>query len=726
MAGFSFRNKFDCLSAQCYFRFVAVVWTLAVAISLTIEYRNFTELLAGHGILWLAGLCCIAFGARRLRRIEKELSRAEMAFRRSQELSSIVLESTNDAIAIINVADYTIVSANSVFLKDYGCTEEEVLGKTCYAVTHNRSEVCVPPDDRCPLLQTVATGGSALEEHCHFGSDGAKHYEEVATYPIRDAEGDLTQVLHVARDITARKLSEERLRDSEARYRTIFENTGTATTIIEEDFGISMVNKEFEKLSGYRKEEIEGVKRWSDLIVIDDLPRILEYQRQHRLAPDVDPQVCEFRMLDKEGRVRVLAGSCSIIPGTDRLVGSYLDVTEQRVTEEALQKSRAILALAQRIAQLGSWEWDVEANVLNWSNEMFRIYGVKPAEFPVTYESFIHAVHPGDREAVNRGINEALYACKGFGMDFRIILPNGAERTVYGQGEVTFAEDGKPLRMVGTTQDITWRKEAAEALRHSEEKFSKAFQASPDWIVITRAVDGCYIDVNDAFLAITGFRREEVIGRNSVELGIWLAPQARISMLKILNDNGMVRNLETHFRMENGETRAMLWSADVIEYGGEACLIAIARDVSPQRALENELLESRTQLSIKHEELKNVFLQMETIRRDWEQTLDCISDMFILADQDDRIRRFNRALEMFTGKAHRDIVGRVWQEFLAEHGLAANVAEPGEELRHGQTGRWFVLNHYAFTDTEGNGLARNVVIIHDATTENQVPSCPPE
>jgi PAS domain S-box-containing protein len=187
-----------------------------------------------------------------------------------------------------------------------------------------------------------------------------------------------------------------------------------------------------------------------------------------------------------------------------------------------------------------------------------------------------------------------------------------------------------------------------------------------------------------------------------------------------------VRNLETHFRMKNGESRTMLWSADVIEYGGEACLIAIARDVSPQRALEKELLESQIQLSIKHKELINVFMQMETIRREWEQTLDCISDMFILADQDDRIRRFNRALEMFTGLAHRDIVGRIWQEFLAEHGLAANVATPGKELCHGRTGRRYVLNHYAFTDSDGNGLARNVVIIHDATTENQLSPCSPE
>jgi PAS domain S-box-containing protein len=176
-----------------------------------------------------------------------------------------------------------------------------------------------------------------------------------------------------------------------------------------------------------------------------------------------------------------------------------------------------------------------------------------------------------------------------------------------------------------------------------------------------------------------------------------------------------VRNLDVRFRVKSGEIRELLWSADVIEYRGEACLIAISRDVTDQRHLEKELLESDARLYMKHEELKNLFHQMEGIRREWEETMDCISDMFILSDQWGKIRRFNRAVETFTGMAHRDIVGRDCFPFLEEHGLKRHLDAPGVELLHEESGKRFVLKRYAFPTTEVDGSTREVVIINDTT-----------
>jgi PAS domain S-box-containing protein len=106
---------------------------------------------------------------------------------------------------------------------------------------------------------------------------------------------------------------------------------------------------------------------------------------------------------------------------------------------------------------------------------------------------------------------------------------------------------------------------------------------------------------------------------------------------------------------------------------------------------------------------------MEGIRREWEETMDCISDMFILADQWGRIRRFNRAVETFTGKAHRDIVGRECFAFLEEAGLKAHLQTPGVEQFHEASGKWLVLKRYAFPTAEVDGSTREVVIINDNT-----------
>lgn len=692
---------------------------ISVSISLepflAIERDHLLPLVVGHVFVYLFGIAGLGIGVVRIRSSENERIRVEDALRRALELSGIVLDATHDAICIIDAADFKIVGANHVFLKEVGMNEEDVLGKTCHGATHNSCEPCAPPDHTCPLQATISTGTGSVAEHIHYSKQGEKLYVEVSTYPIFDGLGKINRVLHVARDISERKRAEESLRESENRYRAIFENTGAATIIVDEDATIFMANKEFEQLSGYFKEEVDGVKCWTDFVCRDDLDKMLEYHRLRRLDPDAAPRNYEFRFLAAGNTVKDVSANWTMIPGTNKSVGSFLDITGHKRIEEALRESEASLATAQKIAHLGSWEWDVEADAFKWSDEMYRICGMDPRVFMVTYEAFLDMVHPLDKEAVNRAVNESLYAQKAYRIDYRIVLPDGSVRMVDGQGEVTFDEAGKPIRMVGTTQDVTWRKEAEEALRKSEEKFSKAFHASPDWIVITNAADGKYIEVNEAFLEITGYGRDEVIGRTSIEMGIWFDPRDRILMLKLLNEHGLVRNLEVSFCIKSGELRTMLWSADVIEYNNTACLIAIARDVTEQRHLEKELLKSQAQLYMKHEELKNLFNQMETIRREWEQTLDCIADMFILTDHEGRIKRFNRAVEDFTGKTHRDIVGREWGAFLAEHGLQANADKPGVEIYNGSADKWLVFNLYPYSDPFGTGNTGVVITIHDAS-----------
>ncbi len=144
---------------------------------------------------------------------------------------------------------------------------------------------------------------------------------------------------------------------------------------------------------------------------------------------------------------------------------------------------------------------------------------------------------------------------------------------------------------LGYFMDNTEHERAKEALQLSEEKFNKAFRSSPEWFVITTLEDGFYLDVNDAFLRTTGYRRDEVIGRTSKELGIWADPSEREKMTEILKEKGAVRNMEVRFRMKSGEIRHVLWSAEVIDYGDEKCLLAVTRDITPLKQAEEERLQ---------------------------------------------------------------------------------------------------------------------------------------
>lgn len=130
--------------------------------------------------------------------------------------------------------------------------------------------------------------------------------------------------------------------------------------------------------------------------------------------------------------------------------------------ERTLREKEASLAKAQQIAHLGSWVWDIEKNIDYGSDEYYRIYGIKPETRP--YESFLNSIHPDDRKYVKGAISATLNENKTYSIDFRIIRPDGIIRFVHGEGEASFNENGKPIKVVGTVQDITDRKKAEIAL----------------------------------------------------------------------------------------------------------------------------------------------------------------------------------------------------------------------------------------------------------------------
>ncbi|MHB1185601.1 MAG: PhnD/SsuA/transferrin family substrate-binding protein [Desulfobulbia bacterium] len=180
---------------------------------------------------------------------------------------------------------------------------------------------------------------------------------------------------------------------------------------------------------------------------------------------------------------------------------------EERTAE--LRKSESSLAEAQRIAHLGNWEWLIPENEVRWSVEAYRIYGFEPGKSSPSYESFIAAVHPDDREMVSSAVVDALEKRGAYSVEHRLVLPDKIERHVHEQGEVFWAADGKPAKMVGIVQDITERK----ILEQERTRLVKAVEYAAESIIITDQ-NGTIEYVNPAFTKVTGYSREEVVGQN--------------------------------------------------------------------------------------------------------------------------------------------------------------------------------------------------------------------
>lgn len=144
------------------------------------------------------------------------------------------------------------------------------------------------------------------------------------------------------------------------------------------------------------------------------------------------------------------------------VVGTAVERTR---AEEKLRRSEANLAEAQRIAHLGNWELDLVRDELRWSDEVYRIFGLAPQKFGATYEAFLDSTHPDDREAVTRAVEAALRDAKPYAIDHRIVLPDGSVRYVHEQAEVNVDEAHRPVRMVGTVEDVTEQKVSEISLR---------------------------------------------------------------------------------------------------------------------------------------------------------------------------------------------------------------------------------------------------------------------
>jgi formate hydrogenlyase transcriptional activator len=143
------------------------------------------------------------------------------------------------------------------------------------------------------------------------------------------------------------------------------------------------------------------------------------------------------------------------------------DITEREQAKYALRKSHDILTEAQRIAHVGNWDWDIESNELNWSDEIYHIFGLSRQEFEATYEAFLNCVHADDRKLVKQAVEEAFRKHTPYIIEHRIVLPDGSERIVHERAGVTFTKAGRPIRMVGTVQDVTEQRRADQKLQEA-------------------------------------------------------------------------------------------------------------------------------------------------------------------------------------------------------------------------------------------------------------------
>lgn len=513
-----------------------------------------------------------------LRKEIEERKRAEESLTDSEARYRLLVESINEGIWYID-GDATTVFVNGHMAEMLGYTVEEMVGKHLFSFMDERGVALAKEN-----IERRKQGISEQHEFEFIRKDGRRIYALLGTSPIMDDGGTFRGAIAGVIDITERKKAEEALRVSEARFRAVVENSYDGILFCDADSNVIYRSPSYTAINGFSDRERIGRNAF-EMVHADHKEELLRKWKEVIEHPDLVFKM-ELQILHKNGGwlwVDSTAKNMLANPDVGAVVIVSRDINWRKKNELALRELNERLELTLNASDAGSWDWDVLSGTLAWSSKMFELFGIDESATEPTFDAWRAVVHPEDLEAAEARIYEALEEGKDLVNEYRVIRPDGEVRWINALGRGVYNAQGKPVRMSGICIDITIRRQMEELVRMSEEKFSRAFIASPAMVTIQSLDDGTFIDVNDAFLAITGFTREEIIGCTSLDAEMWVEADDRSRYIAELVRCGRTRNHETPCRMKSGEIRDCSISTEIIVINGRRCTLNFIMDITEQK-----------------------------------------------------------------------------------------------------------------------------------------------
>jgi len=365
----------------------------------------------------------------------------------------------------------------------------------------------------------------------------------------------------------------------------------------DEHWTMEFVSEGCRDLTGYAPDELVGNR-------IVSYEQVIHPQDRDRVRAEAETALRETRRFELRYRINTSSGEVRHVlehgvairsPAGDvcAIEGFIIDVTAQRRAEEALaEKERTLTAILDHSFQFIGL-LDTEGRLLRANETSLRAVGVRPEEVQGKYfwDTPWWAGSPEGQARLRAAVRRV--AAGGF-VRYETTHPVAGGGVIHVDFSLSpvRAESGEVVGLIPEGRDITDQKLVERALRESEEKFARAFRASPDAISVSDVETGRMLDVNEGFERLSGLKRDEVVGRTSQELGLWTDPGARDRMVAELRTRGSVRNQEVVARMKDGTLRTFLLSAEKVEIAGRPCLVILSRDITDQQHAEHALRES--------------------------------------------------------------------------------------------------------------------------------------
>ena len=508
-----------------------------------------------------------------------------------------------DMVAIVD-DQHRIVRANRAMSERLGKSPAECVGLCCYRDVHG---VDTPPDD-CPHLQLLKDGQPHSIETCELGFGG--HFS-VSVSPLFDSVGRVMGSVHVARDITERRRTEEALRRSEEWFRSIFENSPEMIVLVDVHGNLVDVNHKASDLIRGPKEDLIG-KHFLDLPFWSaKTKRTIGENFAARLRGEEVPPY-EIELMRSDGKVLTcdIRGSLvrSLIDEKPQVLLIVSDVTQRKQAEESLEASRELYAAAARIGKFGHWKRDFVENTGYWSKETYDVFGLDPEHFVPTFDNFLSRIHPDDKEFVRNAVQSTLQTGRTQDIEYRIQRLDGEVQYIHSVAESVRDESGTVRMLVGTVHDITERKHAEQELQASEDLLNRTGDMA--------RVGGWEINLDDDTVLWTHTTKmiHEVPEdytptlEEAIDFFPGDARQTIAEAVRRAREEGVSYDLEVPFRTATGKH---LWTRTVGEpvFVDGKCvrLYGTFQDITRQKHSEQERQTSERRFKILAETVQDVF-----------------------------------------------------------------------------------------------------------------------
>jgi PAS domain S-box-containing protein len=446
----------------------------------------------------------------------------------------------------------------------------------------------IHPEDR----QRIMAGLEKLKDTNHFDEEfriicpsGNLKWLRGIGFVAKDSEGNVLTLLGTAQEITARKEMELRLRESEDRYRDLVENSTDLICTYDLQGRLLSLNELPAKLLGYSREELLNMPLRNIVVPegrtqFDDSLLAIQRDGFVKGSMSVITKTGERRIWEYHNTLRTEGVAAPVVRGMAH------DVTDRKLLEKALRLSEEKFAKAFHSSPVEIAITTLEGGRFLDVNAAFERNSGFTRDEVLGHTSIELGIwkNPKDREFLVEEV--AKHGClQDWEMSFR--TKSGKTRvTRYSAEEIKI--DRKQC-LLAVCEDITERKKIEEALRISEEKFSKAFRSSPSLISICTLREGIFLEVNDSFERHTGYERHELLGRTALDVGLWVDPIEMERLATEIGKQGYARDQEVHIRGRSGQTAVIQLSVESLDLSGERCLLTVGQDITERKKAEEDL-----------------------------------------------------------------------------------------------------------------------------------------